>query len=939
MDPEWDRLQDAFARLQALPQAERVRELDALFSQEPAFAKQLQRLLTAADQDLSLSGSVANAVDNLLNAGQIDRQGEVVGAFRLEEQIGVGGMGVVYRASRIDGFEQTVAIKFLNTVIRSADLVQRFAAERQILARLEHPYIARLIDGGTTADNEPYLVMEYVRGQTLTEYCKTNQLTLKQRLRLFTRIIQAVDFAHRTLVIHRDLKPSNILITDDGVPRLLDFGIADLLSKDGEQTNTTIGLTPEYASPEQLNNAPVTIATDVYSLGVLLYQLLTDQLPHNPDPVTIDTMRDAVTNQPTPKPSKTEKPPVKLDYELDAIVGHALAEDIDRRYASADLLLRDIQRYLNKQPLEAIGHGGAYRVRKFLQRHAAAAVIGTTAVMGLLLLTGIYITNVRQARDTAQAEADKANRIAGFMEQLFEDVDPGETQGSEITASQLLEQGLQRVDNDFAELPEIQVRLRGVIGRTWRRLGNYQQAYEVHHQADTVLADSDIDNPRLKAQVLFDLAYADFELGRLEEALQRHRQALTIRRELYQSDHAELADSLRETGLLEQRNNNREAAEGLYQDALAMYSRLGDEYLSARAATLMDLAGIEMAKNNRPAALELAMQSLDTQIQLHGEVHPEVATATNNISIIHNAMGAKEEALRWIERSIDIREQLYGEDNPITLHAIRNYANQLWGLGRTAQAIGPYRHAYFGLLQATTGDEDLSRYFSIVDMINMLLTLGAIEEAHELALAAMQRAQTLPESRASLKASVAEALALAYARQDQFELAKPLLAQALEYYAENPDSNVNNIARAKVWAAATDYQATPTSEKLVAMEQLIEKQLAARERLPTETGSYYAYLAEFHAAQGNSEAAADYADRMLEAATNIFDTQSIEYANFQVQAMNWYLAAGQPGKLPLLLEQADQSLRVAQTKVDRDYPLLNEMRAKIDQYLAVMDAN
>lgn len=936
MDATWERLQSEFERLLALSVTDRAAELERIRDADPDLAGQLAALVAAADDEITFSVSVARAVVDLHAAHASDRSGESVGVFRLEEKIAAGGMGVVYRARRAAGFEQTVAVKFLSAVVHSDELLKRFEAERQILARLEHPYIARLIDGGATPDGEPYLVMEYVRGVPLTEYCRDNGLDLNGRLRLFERIAEAVDFAHRALVVHRDLKPSNILVTGDGVPRLLDFGIASLTDSADTDSEPLTALTLQYASPEQLASGPVTTATDVYSLGVLLYQLVTDRLPHAPDPLTLETMRAATASEPRPRPSSLPYTPVPVDRELDALIGRALAADPDDRYATADGLLRDIARYRRGEPLEAMPDSTLYRAAKFVQRNRAAVAASAAGLLVAVLLTGVYVLNLNQARGAAEAEARKANRVAAFMEQLFEDVDPGATQGSEITATALLEQGLERVERDFADLPEVEVRLRGVIGRTLRRLGAYQRALGVHLNAERRLADAGPDAPALKAQVLFDLGYAEFELGRLDESLSRHRRALAIRRALHAGDHPDLAASLRATALLEQQNGAVGAAARLFEHALAMYARLGEDHLSEQAATSMDLAGIAMARQDLSAALAMAMRSLDAQLALHGEDHPEVAIATNNIAVIHTRAGNGEDALPWLKRSIAIRERIYGEDAPQTLYATRNYASTLWKMGRTAVAVPLFRRVHFRLLEITAGDQDVRSYFQVNDLIRMLLTLGAVEEAADLTRDALERADAMDGVSDSRRAATIENMALVLVGRGKWQASLSWFESARARYARDPENNAADIHRVDTMAAISDWYAAPDAGTLRRLEELTETAVNWPTGSQTESGLFLAALADIHARLGEAEAAADHAARMLEVAGGIFAQRSIEYADFQLRAAGWYLAAGRDQPVPKLLRQAAVSLEAAREAADRDYPLFRRMAADIERFTAVL---
>lgn len=932
----WARLQRDFADLSEADVVTRQERLDAIRRENPARATQLERLLRADDAVATLSGSFGSAVAELLADHEADRRGERVGAFELEEQIGAGGMGVVYRARRVGDFEQTVAVKFLSRLIASPEMLERFATERQILARLEHPYIARLIDGGTTTSGEPYLVMEYVRGVGVLDYCAAHALGLRGRMRLFARIVQAVEFAHRSLVVHRDLKPGNILITDDGVPRLLDFGIASLVGGEAGR-DAVVAMTPEYASPEQLADQNVTTASDVYALGAILHQMLTGRLPHAPDPMTVDTLRAAITREPPPQPSRTPLPGLRLGAEVDALTARALNPDPERRYGSAGDLLNDVRRFLDHQPLEAIGDAPTYRVACFLRRHAAASIVTGLALITVAGVSGIYVHQLQAARHAAEVEAAKAVQVADFMERLFEDVDPGETQGAELTAAQLLIQGKNRLESDLGTLPEVKTRLLGVIGRTWRRLGNFDAAYAAHEQAQLILDRDAIDDPAIRAQNRFDLAYAEYELGRVTEALAGHEAALSLRRSIHTEDHPDLADSLRETGLLRQQTGDLDGAAEHFEQARAMYDRMGTAYGSAEAATSMDLAGIAMARQNFDSAFHEAQRSLDVQLDLHGEIHPEVATATNNIAIILSRLNRLDEAAGMYERSLRIREQLYGSDNPITQRAHRNLALHYWRRGMLARAAVSYRAAAATWLAAEPSASLPLGYFQVVDYGSILLTLGDYAAAEKVVESVTNFAARAPDTQASDRARVHELQGRWLRATGRFSEAASEFREAAAWLRQDEAAWETDIERVLTFAEISDFEARPSPEALDALTRTVHAQLDDRQRPPTEAGSYLVALGQGQSTLGRTDAAAETARRLQDAVERIFETGSLEHAAFMIHAARWQIAAGQHDEIAAALEAAAIAALRAREQAGESFPLIESILADVANLRAELD--
>jgi eukaryotic-like serine/threonine-protein kinase len=437
-----------------------------------------------------------------------------LGAFRVLHEIGRGGMSVVYLGERADAqFVQRVAVKVLQQDARAAGMAERFRMERQILGSLDHRGIVRILDGGTTGDGRPYLVMEHIEGERIDTWCDRHRLTIEQRLSLFGQVLHAVAYAHRALVVHRDLKPDNILVTEDGEVRLLDFGIAKLLDR-GSSTNVTLtraglrAMTPEYASPEQIRGEHVTTASDIYALGVLLFQILTGQRPYALEEQTPWAVERAVLESEPDRPStaiyRSDKPGdtadaraaarrtepgrlhTMLDGDLDAIVLKALRKEPGERYGSADAFREDIERYLGSQPVLARRGTRWYRARKFARRHRAGVAVGAAGAVVLLGSTAAIASsrNVAEtARESAEREARTAREVTDFLIAVFGGSNPFSAVGDTVSARTLLEQGRERIGRELHDAPLVRASLLDAMGQVYTGLGRFETADSLLLQA------------------------------------------------------------------------------------------------------------------------------------------------------------------------------------------------------------------------------------------------------------------------------------------------------------------------------------------------------------------------------------------------------------------------------------------------------------------------
>lgn len=519
--------------------------------------QELQSLLNSSDRTLA---DLRRPVEEL--AGEIIHEAgpQRIGPYQIVRLLGEGGMGLVYLARRADDqYQRLVAIKLMHAGLgRSTEMLRRFRVERQILANLDHPNIARLLDGGITAAGAPYLVMEYIDGIPIDDYCRRHPFSTAERLQLFRTVCGAVEYAHRNLVVHRDIKPGNVLVTEDGMPKLLDFGIAKLL--DPENSNRTFAytvetqrlMTPEYASPEQVRGEPVTTATDVYALGVVLYELLAGRPPFRLESASpLDVARVICEQEPVRPSTASRSNPAasplqtrELRGDLDNIILKAMRKEPGRRYSSVAQLSEDVRCYLRGYPVEARGGARRYRAGKFVRRHKvalAAIVAGALAVVGFGI--GMGLLAQRATRERLRAE-----RESRFLANIFEAATPEQARGREVTARELLDQGALRVDRELAGDPAQRASMLDNIGRAYDALGLYGKAEPLVERAYELRTRTPGDHELDLAASLENLANTLRLQDRYEKAEPLFRQALEIRQRVLGAKSDLVAESLNGLG-------------------------------------------------------------------------------------------------------------------------------------------------------------------------------------------------------------------------------------------------------------------------------------------------------------------------------------------------------------------------------------------------------
>jgi serine/threonine-protein kinase len=638
------------------------------------------------------------------------------GAYRLVSHIASGGMGIVYLAEREDGGEPArAAVKLIRRGIDD-DQVRRFEAERQILASLEHPNIARLIDAGVTDDHRPYLVMEYVAGLPIDRYCDRHRLSIRHRVALLRNVARAVAHAHHNLVVHRDLKPSNIFVTHIGVVKLLDFGIAKLVDLDPDRTTQMTGpglrlMTPAYASPEQVTGATITTATDVYVLGLLLYELLTGRRAQETDSHSIPDVERVVVRTEVARPSEVvdaREPsaaaraaaaadargstPGKLRRQirgdLDRIVSVATRKDPARRYASAEAFAADLDRYLLGQPILARDESAIYRIGKFVRRRwpVVAAALVFLAFLGAYAVTvTIQARQVAAERDRARDAQAAAEAVSDYLIEMFQASDPGATRGDTITARELLATGVARIDTLDGQ-PQAQARLQDVIGQVYESLGKFDQARPLLEASLATRRRLFGDAHPAVGDSLTHLADLLILQGRYQDAERAAREALAIHRATIGPESAAAAEDLGLVGAALASRGERVDAKAVLDQALALRRRVLPPDDPAIAENLSALAYVASESGDFAEMEVRHAEALAILRRAFGDKHPRVALGLNNLAVAYDNRGRYDEAFRLHQEALQMRRALFGNTHPAVATSLNNLATVLQKQQRYAEA-------------------------------------------------------------------------------------------------------------------------------------------------------------------------------------------------------------------------------------------------------------
>jgi serine/threonine-protein kinase len=691
------RVDAVFDALLDVPPDEQMAFAERAAGDDPEIHAEVLRLLHAHRREGFLESPLPPAESLLGTVLPPERPvPEQVGPWRIVRLLGRGGMGTVYLGERADGqFEQRAAIKLIQR--GSPGMLRRFLEERRILALLEHPGIARLLEGGVTAEGLPYFAMEVVEGVPLTRYADEHDLSVAQRLVLVGQVCDAVSYAHQHLVIHRDLKPSNILVTADGRPKLLDFGIAKLLSGGlgAQRTETQLpAMTPEFAAPEQARGEAVSTATDVYALGVLLYLLLTQRYPYDVRGKTFAELTRIICEEEPPKPSSQapEGHGRELRGDLDLIVLTALRKDPARRYQTPAELAADLRRYRDGRPIRARADSPGYRLAKFAGRNRGALA----AVTAVLALLAGGLVRERALRQRAEIEAQKAKEVGDWVVSVFDVADPMARErrdSGEVTARALLERGVRRVDSTLAGQPEVQAQLRGVFARAYTNLGLYDQAIALLGQS---LEQHTARFGPQSLQVADDrerLGEALMHLDRYQEAEPHLRAALDARRARLGEQSDATAEALDRLATSYQRRSRYDDAEPLFREALAIRRGLFGDTAVAVATSLNDLGVLLLLKSAYPEAEAAYREALGIDLRSLGPRHAHTAETQQNLAQVLRQQGRLAEAESLYREALATKRLVLGNANPSVTINLNNLSELLMNTGRLDEAETLVREA------------------------------------------------------------------------------------------------------------------------------------------------------------------------------------------------------------------------------------------------------
>lgn len=797
---DWQKVEDVFGKALELPETERSAYLDEACGEDGELREEIEGLLRA-DAGASSFLDEAIPIPEPPPLAFPMTPGQRLGAYRILGAIGEGGMGTVYKAERNDGaFQRQVAVKVLRWDRSSplaADLLER---ERQILANLDHPGIARLLDGGTTDEGFPYVVMELVNGEPIDKACDRRRLSPAQRVDLMIQVCDAVTEAHRKLIVHRDIKPANILVDESGQPKLLDFGIAKLLGNLdlGSTAETTESwhrkLSPSYASPEQLRGERVTVSTDVYLLGLVLYKLLAGEPAYRFEDRSMVEIIDHVTLTAPQRPSEIAR---GVDADLDAIVLKALRVEPKARYGSVEALADDLRRFRRGFPVHARQGSLRYMTGKFLKRYWVPLSV---AMLVLSLVTVFTISTKLQAQRLEQTLGRLAS-VEGFMTDLFWSISPNEAVGQEIFVRDVLERGEGQLTQSLVKDQGTQALLHGLIGRIRRHLGDLEGARD--HLENAVAIYSGVGGSDFvraaEARVMGDLAMTHLYLGDGEaaeelalKALDAGRQRLPTRSDVY----VELLNNVSTVYCWGQRWDD---AAPYVDEAVGLFAGREDTMSLPNAVALSMKALLVKNVDKQPEeAAQHYERSLDIFRRLEGNVNSEVANILNQLGLISRDSGDLDAARGYLEEAVEIRQKLYPPGH-------LELAQGFYQLGLFHRKLGDFVRAEELLNEAWTiyaehperGKKNGRTIFYWLHLAEVRLAQGRADEAREMIDELSEEWWASRKPTSQLLSLAERALGCTLSAQGELEEAEPLLRKSLASLAERygDESWESEIAR------------------------------------------------------------------------------------------------------------------------------------------------
>jgi len=797
----WKQVERLFYEVLELSSSARAAFLDQACGDDQELRQELESLLQSSDNTLTfLQKSVGEVARRA--AGAPCLSDTIVGAYRLSKLLGEGGMGEVYLAARADDlYQQEVAIKVMRSALQQRHaMLLRFSAERQILANLNHPNIARLLDGGITSEGLPYLVMEYVDGIPIDEYCRRNRTPLRARLQLFRSVCAAVEYAHRNLVIHRDIKPANILVTKDGIPKLLDFGIAKLLDPawgDLRLTKTSDQvMTPEYASPEQVRGEAITTATDVYALGVILYELLAERQPFRTDMQSPFELVQAICHEePAPPSAAVQKnspdaepsPRQKLDRDLDKIVLMAMRKEPARRYRSVDQFSEDIRHYLEGFPVIAREDSWKYRTGKLIRRHRIAAFISAAFVLSLI----IFGISMAVLAHRARIEQARAEQVSGFLQSVFDASDPFRAKGVTVTARDILDRGTARIQKELRDQPKIQEEVLETMAQAYQHLGVFDQAELLFAQQVEAAKHAEGEKSPQVAKALRLLADVQRQRSKYQDAERNLWEALRLQQKSLRPDDVELSHTQNNLGLVLQAQGHVNEAEPLFRSAITI-SRKYPGQVTETLVMMSNLGGLLAQRGSFGEAEALLRDVLDRRRHLLGPNHPQVARSMSRLAALLRNEGSYEEAESLMRESLALNRRVLGEEHFDTLIDMDVLATILQERGEWKEAEELYNKAVDVGTRRVGEHTSLATWMS--DLASLRESQGQYATAEQLYRRGLAMTRKLHDSRSVAVAWQQRKLAGLLVKRGKFEEAENNFQDAISIERERFGSSHPEVA-------------------------------------------------------------------------------------------------------------------------------------------------
>jgi eukaryotic-like serine/threonine-protein kinase len=981
---DWARIEAALDDLLEVPLPERARALDRLTEGQPDLRTTLESLLAHADlpDDFLDRPAIESVSADRASVGTLPL-GTHLGAYSIVRLIGRGGMGEVYRAVRIDGqFEQTVALKLLRGGSRTS--VDRFNAERQILAALDHPSIARLYDGGVTADGHPYMVMEYVQGENLIAWCESHQAALPQRLTLFLQVCDAVAYAHLHLIVHRDLKPSNIFVTTEGRVKLLDFGIAKLLHTDalGDATRTA-HVSPAYAAPEQLMGGTITTATDVYGLGVTLYQLLCGALPWQLADLPLAAAVRRLLEERVSPPSaavRTDTPfgARELRGDLDAIVAKALRKDPKARYPDALALADDITRYRTHVPVRARAGARTYVMRRFLRRNWVS--LSTASALFLLLLAGIVGTtwqakNARRQAERASIEASKATAVKDFLLDIFRQSSlqtPGGVDARNVTAEKLLEIGAQRIRGGLAQAPEVRGELLDTLSGLYEDLGSTDRAISLAQDhlddlrrrntaagaegvaAHVSLARGLIDNGKdTEARVQLDAAekiliargeqqsmeFAEIEFQRARAAYDgssddkiaglKHLHTAFAIVEKRDPSNSLRGDVLEYFGYYAQLNEDYDKAEFWKKQYLAFEEAQGLERNAFAIGTAhLDLGDAQELMRKYPDSESNLRSAVQILTKCAGVEHPSTAAAKMRLGELYFRMGRVTDADPLLNEALQAQQKT-AQGLQDSTETGKTLGAMEYLRGRLPQAEAILRSNLSHL--ATRKDQELRYGVSASVLTSVLTAEGNFNEAEkQYALSSDVYRRYIGEKSTAYAGSLLRGATLKLG-EGQPQQAAALYEQVLRGWPVSKGDLPDPYTRSTIGLARADLQRGDSEAARARVKDLLDRMLASPERqyLPDQEAHASRLLGEALTRLGRASEAEPFLRRAVELRENLDDADSFWLAEARISMANALIAERR-------ISEAAQLIKLAAAAHAHQPALSNEYRAPLQDAQALI---